>query len=148
LTVYRICSARFPANDGEGARLYGGRWNPRGIRIVYSAQSASLCALEVLANSGSLPRNMILIEIEIPASVSMETVDLATLPEGWDGAVPVDDTRVIGRDWQLRDDSAVLSVPSAIVPRERNYLLNPAHRDFSRIEFAAPVLFQFDPRLK
>jgi RES domain-containing protein len=91
---------------------------------------------------------MILIEIEILASVSLETVDLATLPKGWDGAVPVDDTRIIGREWQLRDDSAVLSVPSAIVPRERNYLLNPDHRDFSRIEFAAPVPFQFDPRLK
>jgi RES domain-containing protein len=91
---------------------------------------------------------MILIEIEIPESVSMETIDLATLPKGWDGAVPTDDTRVIGREWQQRADSAVLSVPSAIVPRERNYLLNPAHRNFSRIEFAAPVPFQFDPRLK
>jgi RES domain-containing protein len=148
LTVYRICSAGFPSNDGEGARLYGGRWNHRGVRMVYCARNASLCALEVLANSGSLPRNMVLIKIAIPSSVSMETVELGTLPKGWDGAVPADVTKVIGTEWQLRDDSAVLSVPSAIVPHERNYLLNPDHRDFSRIRFTAPVPFLFDPRLK
>jgi len=119
-----------------------------GLRIVYCAQSASLCALEVLANSGSLPRDMVLIEVEIPLSVSMETIELGGLPKGWDGAVPIDATRVIGTEWQLRDASAVLSVPSAIVPHEHNYLLNPDHRDFSLIEFTAPVPFAFDPRLK
>lgn len=102
----------------------------------------------MLANSGSLPRDMVLIEVEIPLSVSMETIELGGLPKGWDGAVPIDATRVIGTEWQLRDASAVLSVPSAIVPHEHNYLLNPDHRDFSLIEFTAPVPFAFDPRLK
>ncbi len=92
LTVARICSARFPSIDGEGARLYGGDGIIVGYVSFIAPRGTSLCALEVLANSGSLPRDMVLIEIVIPTSASMEAVELGTLPKGWDGAVPADDT--------------------------------------------------------
>jgi len=148
LTVYRICKAKYPANDGEGARLAGGRWNHKGTPLVYCGATASLCALEVLAHSAKLPAEMIVIGAGIPKSVSIRMIEETDLPANWSGPVATKKTRDIGTSWAKSGATAVLSVPSVVVPNERNYLLNPAHPDFSKIRFSAPKPFVFDKRLK
>jgi RES domain-containing protein len=148
LTVYRICKAKYPANDGEGARLAGGRWNHKGTPLVYCGATASLCALEVLAHSAKLPADMIVIGARIPKSVSIRTIEETDLPANWSGPVATKKTKEIGTGWAKSGATAVLSVPSVVVPNERNYLLNPAHPDFSKIRFSAPKPFVFDKRLK
>jgi RES domain-containing protein len=148
LTVYRICEAKHPANDGEGARLAGGRWNHKGTPLVYCGATASLCALEVLAHSAALPADMIVIGARIPKSVSIRTIEEAELPANWNRPVATKKTKDLGTSWVKSGTTAVLSVPSVVVPNERNYLLNPAHPDFSKIRFFAPKPFVFDRRLK
>jgi RES domain-containing protein len=148
LTVYRICKAKYPANDGEGARLAGGRWNHKGTPLVYCGATASLCALEVLAHSAKLPADMIVIGAGIPKSVSIRMIEETDLPANWSGPVATRKTKDIGTSWAKSGATAVLPVPSVVVPNERNYLLNPAHPDFSKIRFSAPKPFVFDKRLK
>ena len=147
MTVYRIGSSRYPANDGLGASLYGGRWNHKGTSVIYSAESRALCALEVLANADELADDYISISIEIPDDLSITSVSMADLPTGWDANPSIEATRDIGTDWAKGLATAVLSVPSAVIPRERNYILNPAHLDFARMLFSSPEPFYFDDRL-
>ena len=148
MTVYRICNEAYPANDGEGAKRAGGRWNHKGTPMLYCAATASLCALEVLAHSAKLPAGMIVVQATIPNSLLIETVEESDLPPNWSSPIPSRKTRNLGADWIRNRSTAVLSVPSAIVPSERNYLLNPAHPDFARIRFSPPRPFAFDRRLK
>ncbi|HXM43415.1 MAG TPA: RES domain-containing protein [Bryobacteraceae bacterium] len=148
MTADRICKAKYPANDGEGARVHGGRWNHKGTPMIYCGQTASLAALEVLATSAGLPSNMVIIQAWIPDTMKIKKLQRADLPGDWNSAVPSDSTRDIGTDWAASMETAVLSVPSAVVDREKNYLINPRHRDFGLITFSAPEPFNFDPRLK
>jgi RES domain-containing protein len=148
LTIYRICSAKYPTNDGEGARRNAGRWNHKGTPLLYCAATASLCALEILAHSAGLPVEMVVIEAEFPDSLPVETLLDADLPSSWNDPVAPSSTKDIGSRWAVAKSAAILSVPSAVVPRDRNYLVNPLHPDFPKIRFSAPVPFVFDPRLK
>ena len=148
MTVYRIGSSRYPANDGMGASLYGPRrWNHKGTRVVYSAESLALCALEVIVNVNELADDYVSISIEIPNDLEITSRSVADLPSGWDAYPSIDATRDIGTNWANGLTTVVLSVPSAVIPRERNYILNPAHPDFPRIRFESPELFYFDDRL-
>lgn len=147
MLVFRLGSRRYAANDGLGASLYGGRWNYKGTALIYTAETRALCALEVLANSDELPDDYIATPIEIPKEVGLTTLSQNDLPNGWDSNEPIDATRDIGTNWAKGLRTAVLSVPSAVIPRERNYLLNPAHADFTRIRFHDPEPFYFDDRL-
>jgi len=91
---------------------------------------------------------MIYIEAELPDTLGIQTVELSVLPSDWSAAVAPASTKEIGGIWVRENKTAVLSVPSAVVTHERNYLLNPAHPDFARIRFGSPMPFVFDPRLK
>jgi len=144
----RICKAKYAENDGEGARLHGGRWNHKGTPMIYCGQTASLAALEVLANSAGLPSNMVIVQAHIPDTMKVKKLEKAALPADWNRAVPSDSTKDIGTNWADSMETVVLSVPSAIVDRERNFLINPRHRDFRRIKFDPPEPFDFDPRLR
>jgi RES domain-containing protein len=130
-----------------GASLYGGRWNHKGTPLIYSAESRALCALEVIVNADELAEDYISISIEIPDALSITSKSDADLPTGWDSNPGMAETRDIRTDWAKGLTIAVLSVPSAVIPRERNYILNPAHPDFVRIQFSSPEPFYFDDRL-
>jgi RES domain-containing protein len=91
---------------------------------------------------------MVVIGARIPKSASIRTIEEAELPKNWDDPVSIKKTKDLGTSWAKSGATAVLSVPSAVVPNERNYLLNPAHPDFSIIRFSAPKAFVFDKRLK
>jgi RES domain-containing protein len=149
MRVFRLCRNSYPAYDGEGARRVGGRWNSKGVRVLYMSENRSLAVLEVLVHlSGTLPDKYLLGAADIPDDVLIERIADEELPEGWSTLSPREQvaTKRLGDAWVARQGSAVLSVPSVILG-ERNYILNPAHSDFARIEFAQPETFRFDLRL-
>lgn len=136
------------AFSGEGARLYGGRWNSPGIRVVYLSEHQSLAALEVFIHTQPLPPGdeYIVIGAEWDNAI-MEKCQTSRLPRDWRVSPSGLDTAAIGDRWMREARSAVLAVPSAIIPTETNFLLNPSHPDFRRIRIGKPALFQFDPRM-
>lgn len=149
MRAYRLCRSAFPAYDGEGARRVGGRWNSKGVRVLYMSENRSLAVLEVLVHlSALLPDKYLLGTAEIPDDIVIERFADSDLPDDWATLNPNEQlaSRRIGDDWVEQRRSAVLSVPSVIVG-ERNYVLNPAHPDFGRITFTEPEPFQFDLRL-
>lgn len=149
LTVWRITTARFvtSAFTGEGARLYGGRWNPKGYPIVYTGESRSLALLEMLVQDDPLRANYVLVPAHIPNDLSITTIQTQELPEDWRNLSTRDTLQTIGKDWLTSMRSAILSVPSAVLPAERNYLINPNHPDFQKIMLGSPESLQTDMRL-
>jgi RES domain-containing protein len=147
--VFRIVTRARAADafSGEGARLYGGRWNPKGLRVVYTASARSLAILEMLVQDQPLRAEYVIIAAKIARGVRIESVPIAALPRHWRSAEQVEHLRRIGAEWLQRGSSAVLSVPSAVVPQEGNYLLNPVHADFAKIKLGKPEALVTDERL-
>lgn len=151
ITAWRIVKSSYAAQafDGEGARVLGGRWNSPGHRVVYASQSAALATLEILVHLGSSSAlvSWVLIGCRIPQTL-VTVVDRASLPKHWRRFPAPYELQRIGNEWITSGASAVLEVPSAIIESEHNYLLNPEHKDFSRIGLQTPVPFSFDIRLE
>jgi RES domain-containing protein len=148
--AWRLCVESFTAKafDGEGAARTEGRWNLRAVRVVYTAETLALAAMEFFVNlSLRRPLALAAIPVEIPDVVEIVSLDSAGLPSDWRTHPAAPSTRAIGSAWIAAARSAVLSVPSALIPQERNYLLNPAHRDFHKIRIGKPEPFYFDPRM-
>ena len=148
-TVWRITTARFAdtAFSGEGARLYGGRWNPKGFAMVYTAESRALALLELMVQDVPLRARYVLIPAQLPDTLTVTHVGLAKLSADWRRLDRRDALQRIGRDWLEQRHSAVLAVPSAVVPAEHNYLLNPAHPDFADVLMGKPEALDTDLRL-
>jgi RES domain-containing protein len=149
VTVWRLCKRRHAALDGEGARLAGGRWNGRGTAVVYASETLALAALELLVHCDPalLPDDLVAIALEIPDGVARRRLEVADLPRTWRLFPAPESLARMGDEWARSLGSAVLSVPSAVVPGERNFLLNPAHPDFGRIRARRPEKFALDARL-
>lgn len=148
--VWRIVKGKHAerAFDGEGARLYGGRWNSPGVPAVYASESRALATLEVLAGlqtNTPLPE-YVLIPAEFDESLVL-AVELDEVPADWRQNPPPPSTQRLGDDWIARGESAVLRVPSALVPKESNHVLNPRHPGFSAIRVGKPEPLSMDPRL-
>ena len=147
--VWRIVreDRRSAAFDGEGAWLFGGRWNSRGTRVVYTSATLSLAALETLVHlNPPVAFKYAAIPIEFDEAL-VETVAAMDLPANWNEEPPPPSTAEIGDRWVKESRSVVLELPCVIIPAEPNYLLNPAHSDFKRIRIGKPTPFSFDPRL-
>jgi len=139
MRVWRVCRRPFADLSGEGARLYGGRWNSSGRPMVYAAEAAALAVLEVRVHLDLdwrvLPDDYVLMAIETGDLVA-ET--LAQTPA---------DPRAAGDAWLASGRSALLRAPSFIVPESANVLINPAHPDAARLAVASLRPFAFDARL-
>lgn len=149
-TGWRIVKRRYAgaAFDGEGARMYGGRWNSPGTRMVYTATSRALAILEVLVHLervGVLPSYSLLAAHFDEAL--LDTLGRSRLPDNWRDYPAPSELRLIGDAWTQDQTSVVLEVPSVIVEDESNYLINPAHPDFVSITIGEPEPFEFDRRL-
>jgi RES domain-containing protein len=131
--VYRLASRRYAASESEGARRYGGRWNRPGIPVIYTSATRSLAALEVIVHNGAIPADYRMVVIGLPDSLAVENVELKDLPDGWPAGDPGDETTNRGSEWALSLRTAVLGVPSAAIPAEHNYNLNPLHPHFKAI---------------
>ena len=142
IRVYRVCRAIHFRLNGIGAMRVGGRWNSPGRPVVYMAESISLAVLENLVHlhKDVFPTGYVVVSAEIPDDVSILTEaeirkNAQTMPSE------------LGDEWMATLSSAVLKVPSVVVPKEFNYLLNPAHSEFEKIKPAPPEPFQFDERM-
>lgn len=149
MRVWRIARRAFQALDGEGARLYGGRWNSEGVPVVYASATIALAALEYLVHVDpeDVPEDLVVLEIEVPEDVAVERIEVTVLPEDWNRFENHDACVGIGDQWAAAATALVLSVPSSLVPREANFLLNPRHPDAARMQVVATEPFAFDPRL-
>ncbi len=151
MRVYRLIKERYAdsALDGSGARTHGGRWNSKGVAVVYASDSVALAALELLVHlhRSEVLNRYILFTLELPDEAVM-VLDDAALPADWRRDPPSSSTAVIGDKWTASAFSLVLAVPSTLVPQQRNVLLNPAHPDFAAVKGAARAEpFNFDLRL-
>ena len=137
---------------GVGAALTEGyRWNSLNIYLVYTAESRALATLEVTVHLDfleDLPTDRFYVEIEIPDDIEILELSIDQLPENWDSKPPILETQFIGDDFVSKKNAAVLKVPSAIVPPEFNYLINPNHPDSAKIKVISTQRLQFDNRFK
>jgi RES domain-containing protein len=154
--VWRIATdtPTYEADDlsGAGAKATGGRWNAAGLACVYTSESRALACLETVVhlNAGGLPLNRYLVAVTIPDDIwaAAEVASPSTLPVGWDAEPAGRASIAFGSDWLRAGRSALLFVPSVIVPEECNVLLNPQHSDGGRIIAAKVRKWLYDPRLR
>lgn len=150
MKLFRIARAS-QINDlsGTGARLYGGRWNEKGVAIIYTSECRSLAALEWLVHvtMRTAPADLNIIKFEVPDRVGIRQIDVADLPPDWTGHPAPQFLRKTGSDWVKSKKSLLLRVPSAIIKEEFNVLINPMHPDMSLVKTYSPERFAFDDRL-
>lgn len=150
MIVWRICKQR--AGDklaGLGGLYVSGRWHHTGHRILYTSSTPSLAALEVLVHvdPDQTPADLVLLEINVPDDVTIESCDPLRLTETWQAYPAPPELQDFGTRWLEEQRSALLSVPSAIMPIENNYLINPEHPETSGITLVSERLFVYDRRL-
>ncbi len=150
MIVFRLCKANF-ANDlsGKGAEKSGGRWNSKGVALLYTSDSRALCTTEIAVHTplGILPTNYVVMAIEIPNGSSIKELETDNLPYDWRSFPHAYSTQKIGDNFVKMANFLVLKVPSAIVQGEFNYLINPSHKDFKKIKIISVDSFNFDERL-
>jgi RES domain-containing protein len=150
-TIWRIDKARYAqtATSGDGAKATGGRWTSPGHPAIYCAEHLSLAILEVVVHAPhpstrTVARVRFRIHLERAA---VEHIDRRRLPADFSPRTPYATTREIGDKWLVDARSPALSVPSAIVSTECNYILNPLHPEFERVSWDAPKPIALDDRL-
>ena len=152
MVVYRIEREKYLKTTltGIGASMSKGyRWNSFNTKLVYTAENRALAMLEVSVHldlSEDLPTDRYYVEIEIPVNITIQEVKVEDLPEDWNSKPPTITTQTIGDDFVFQNESAILKVPSSIVPQEFNYLINPNHPDSKRIKVIGKTSMNFDPR--
>jgi RES domain-containing protein len=148
MIVYRISNQLY-SNDisGTGAKLMGGRWNSKGIPILYTSEHISLAVLEMLVNTQfqDYAISLDLILIQVPISASFSEINISKIKKGW--VNDVDYTNFIGDAFVKDKQSLLLKVPSAVVTEEHNFLINPLHEDFKKIKIIETRSFKTDKRL-
>jgi len=135
--------------SGEGARLFGGRWNAKGTRLAYCSGHLSLACLESLVHVDirHLPEDLLAIGIDIPDEVSRKVLDPLAYPAGWDQVPGPESLKAIGSAWAAAKAEALLIVPSTVIPEEMNILVNPDHPEAARLVIRPGRPFTFDRRL-
>ena len=152
MRLFRIAPEKFGADlSGTGARLFGGCWTPKGIPAVYTSESPSLAALEVLVHHplDMAPEPLVLLEIEFPDSLQVEAIDLSRLDKDWRAYPYLESTVKIGDEWAKKKEAVALKVPTAIMPYSKgwNFVLNPICPEFNQIKIIGVEPFTFDNRL-
>ena len=149
MEVYRIAKDAFIRDlTGIGAKSVGGRWNFKGIAVLYTSSSISLCVLECLAHfpAAFAPKDMAMATITIPDDQISE-INEADLPENWRKVPSPRILKEMAYQWIKAQESLVLKVPSIIVPQEYNYIINPFHQDFQKVILDEVTPFAFDNRV-
>lgn len=151
MRAYRLAKARYAdtALDGSGAKTHGGRWSSKGVAMLYASDTIALAALELLVHlhRGEILNQYVLFSL-IVADERVMVLDDGALPADWRGDPAPSSTAAIGDEWIASGLSLALAVPSTLVPRQRNILFNPTHRDFEAIIASVSTEpFDFDPRL-
>ena len=151
MELYRITQEKY-ANDlsGNGARLYGGRWNSEGLFAVYTSSSRSLALLETLAHTPAnilQERIYILVTLSVPDAVKPEEIDREKLTAGWDAPDTRPLTKKMGDKFLRNKSGLLLIVPSVLMPEENNFIINPLHPGIKKIKLLHKRRIHFDSRL-
>ncbi|MGD8540066.1 MAG: RES family NAD+ phosphorylase [Candidatus Aminicenantes bacterium] len=150
MLVYRIAKKKHIRDfSGIGARLYGGRWNRKGIGIVYTSESRALSLVEFLVNVpfSILPNKLCIATVEIDNQIHPIEISPDDLPKNWYKFPASSELAEIGSKWAVSNESLALRVPSAVVPHEFNTLINPSHPDMKHVAIADVEEFEMDKRL-
>jgi RES domain-containing protein len=148
MILYRITKALYGDDlSGNGARLYGGRWNSEGRAMVYLASSRSLAILESLAHLSptNIPGDLVMLSIEVPDAFF--EIDIKLLPDDWNVYPEPNILKQIGNAFLQKNEYLLLKVPSAIVREEFNYLMNPSHAKAVKVKITSKLSFSFDERV-
>ena len=150
MRVYRITKSEF-VNDvsGTGARLYGGRWNHKGTSLIYTSETRSLATVEYLVHVPFpiKPSGLSIVTLEIPDTISYSEISQSELPDDWRNYPAPLTLADIGTDWAMKNQYLLLRVPSAVIPYEFNYLINPLHPDMKHVLIFQVDDYTFDNRL-
>ncbi len=150
MIVYRLCKSKY-SNDlsGNGAEKSGGRWNSKGVAMLYTSNSRALCTTEIAAHTplGILPLDYFLISIEVPDTVIFCEIEIAKLSSNWSDYPPTKSTQKLGDKFITENKYLLMKVPSAIVQGEFNFLFNPHHKNFKQVKIVNAESFKFNSRL-
>lgn len=151
MQVWRLTTRKHAttAFSGIGNRKVGSRWVPEGLLAIYTSENLSTAVLEMLVHidPNHFSNNFVCIKAEVPENIAVDEVALADLPKDWQSRFEDGELQQVGAQWIDRGSSAILMVPSAVVPQERNIIINPQHEDFDKIVLSPAEAFFFDPRL-
>lgn len=148
MILYRIAHSLYKDDlSGEGAALYGARWNSKGTRMLYTSEHISLCALEMLVHVplSITGASFFLLHIQVPDELSPAEIRVDKLKERWQEDEPY--TAFMGDQFAAARQSLYLKVPSAVIPEENNFLINPRHPSFKKVKIIRSAPFTFDKRL-
>ena len=150
MRVFRLIRKKYGIElSGKGAALSGNRWNSKGTELIYCADSRALAMAEVAVHLSLsiLPKDYVMVEIDIPSYISIATLSKKDLPANWSSFPHILDSQQIGDAFVAERKYCALKVPSAVVPGDFNFLINPYHPDFSAIRIVGQEDFPFDSRL-
>lgn len=150
--IYRLTKARYEetAFSGQGAMKYDGRWHRRGVRLCYASDTPAGALLEMVVHTEAhsrLRHPYVLFEIRLDPHEHLLKVKPEVLPADWRVIPWPASTKEMGMFWHEQQASVVLEVPSAVVPQQRNYLINVTHPRFEELEIHGPMPFEIDSRL-
>jgi len=149
MIVYRLSRSKYSYDlSGKGAEIAGGRWNSKGIVLIYTGQNISLCMAEIAVHTplGIVPKDYELITLEIPDDEIRE-LSKKELPDDWRDSFSMSETQQIGNDFVKNSSEMILKVPSMVVQGEFNYLINPKHKNIKKVKIKKAEPFRFDTRL-
>lgn len=150
MLVYRISKSVYAGDlSGTGAKMYGGRWNGKGVPVIYTSETRALATLELLAHIPYpfVPIDLVLTTLEISDSVKFSSISTDSLPHMWHVFPHPENIKTIGNKWITSMQSVLLRVPSAIIKDEHNFLLNPMHPDFRFVNIVSKEPFEMDKRI-
>jgi RES domain-containing protein len=149
--IFRLCRRPFSRTplDGRGGLFASGRWHTPRRLVCYASDSLALASLEILVHCepNLVPRDLLAVEISVPIGVTIEELDAEALPRTWRRYPAPSSLQRLGNAWLDRSTACVLRVPSALVPSESNFLMNPVHPDRRKLRVVRKAPFRFDPRL-
>ena len=150
MSVYRIAKTKYIRDlSGTGARLYGGRWNKKGVGILYTSENRALATVEYLVHVplSIVPGELSIATIQIPADVRPKEVPISDLLANWRNYPAPSELAELGTHWVLTNETLLLRVPSAVVLGEFNILINPSHPDMKGVTISRVEDYRFDERL-
>lgn len=150
MKAYRIAKKKYLEDlNGEGARLYGGRWNKKGVSMLYFSESLSLSLLEVLVHLDFkfLSSDFRYLEVEIPDASILPRIQLSDLDKNWRNNPPISSTKEFGGDWVASQKSLAIKVPSAILTMQSNIIVNPKHKLISELKILRSGKLDIDSRV-
>ncbi|MFC6267638.1 RES family NAD+ phosphorylase [Frigoriflavimonas asaccharolytica] len=150
MKVFRLSKKKYAEElSGKGAAKFGNRWNSKGTEMIYTAESRALEMAEVVVHLtiGTLPKDFMMLEIDVPKEVNIDILDEKNLPIDWNNHPPNSSSQKLGDQFIDEMDFCVLKVPSAVVKGDFNYLINPYHKQFKKIKIVEISNFPFDRRM-